>query len=163
MDFNFPYAAAWTLPAMTIAISIIIYGFLASALPVWLLLAPRDYLSTFVKLGVIVMLAAGILLVRPELQMPALTKFMDGTGPGRRRENLPVLLHHHRLRSDFRLSLAHLLRHYAEDAGERGPCHAGGLRFHAARKLCRHHGDDRGLRARPGVYFAITFACRSGR
>lgn len=75
------YATAWTLPAMTIAIAIIIYGFLASALPVWLLLAPRDYLSTFVKLGVIIMLAAGILLVRPELQMPALSKFVDGTGP----------------------------------------------------------------------------------
>jgi len=66
---------------MAIAIAIIIYGFFASALPVWLLLAPRDYLSTFVKLGVIGMLAAGILFVRPELAMPALTRFVDGTGP----------------------------------------------------------------------------------
>ena len=47
----------------------------------WLLLAPRDYLSTFVKLGVIVMLALGILFVRPELQLPAFTRFVDGTGP----------------------------------------------------------------------------------
>ena len=76
-----PFAGAWTLSAMTIAISIIVYGFLASALPVWLLLAPRDYLSTFVKLGVILMLAGGILLVRPELQMPSFTRFVDGTGP----------------------------------------------------------------------------------
>jgi carbon starvation protein len=60
---------------------VIVYGFLASALPVWLLLAPRDYLSTFVKLGVVLMLGAGILIVRPELQMPALTRFTDGTGP----------------------------------------------------------------------------------
>ncbi len=74
-------APLFTLSAMTIAISIIVYGFLASALPVWLLLAPRDYLSTFVKLGVIAMLAVGILAVHPQLEMPALTRFVDGTGP----------------------------------------------------------------------------------
>jgi len=74
-------APLFTLGAMTLAASIIVYGFLASALPVWLLLAPRDYLSTFVKLGVISMLAVGILFVRPELQLPAFTRFVDGTGP----------------------------------------------------------------------------------
>jgi carbon starvation protein len=74
-------APIFTLSAMTIAIAIILYGFLASALPVWLLLAPRDYLSTFVKLGVVLMLAIGILFVRPELQLPAFTRFTDGTGP----------------------------------------------------------------------------------
>jgi carbon starvation protein len=57
------------------------YGFAASALPVWLLLAPRDYLSAFIKAGAIFSLAAGILIVRPEVHMPALTKFVDGTGP----------------------------------------------------------------------------------
>ncbi|WP_374265579.1 carbon starvation CstA family protein [Zoogloea sp.] len=57
------------------------YGFVASVLPVWLLLAPRDYLSTFLKIGTIVGLAIGIALVAPNLQMPALTKFIDGTGP----------------------------------------------------------------------------------
>ena len=74
-------APMFTLSAMAIAIAIIIYGFLASALPVWLLLAPRDYLSTFVKLGVIAMLAVGIFVVRPDLQMPAFSRFTDGTGP----------------------------------------------------------------------------------
>src|SRR3954452_19370812 len=74
-------APVFTLTAMTLAIAIILYGFLASALPVWLLLAPRDYLSTFVKLGVVMMLAIGILFVRPELQLPAYTRFTDGTGP----------------------------------------------------------------------------------
>jgi carbon starvation protein len=64
-----------------VAIAIIVYGFFASALPVWLLLAPRDYLSTFVKLGVIGMLAIGIFFVHPQLQMPAFTRFTDGTGP----------------------------------------------------------------------------------
>src|SRR5215831_16366001 len=74
-------APVFTLTAMTLAIAIILYGLLASALPVWLLLAPRDYLSTFVKLGVVLMLGVGILFVRPELQMPAFTRFTDGTGP----------------------------------------------------------------------------------
>ncbi len=74
-------APVFTLSAMALAFAIIIYGFLASTLPVWLLLAPRGYLSTFVKLGVIGLLAAGILLVRPELELPAFTRFVDGTGP----------------------------------------------------------------------------------
>jgi carbon starvation protein len=74
-------APPFTLGAMALAIAIIVYGFLASALPVWLLLAPRGYLSTFVKLGVILMLGVGILFVRPELQLPAFTRFVDGTGP----------------------------------------------------------------------------------
>jgi carbon starvation protein len=75
------YAPVFTLSAMSVAVAIIIYGFFASALPVWLLLAPRDYLSTFVKLGVIAMLALGIFVVHPDLRMPAFTRFVDGTGP----------------------------------------------------------------------------------
>jgi carbon starvation protein len=71
----------FTLSASALAIVIIVYGFAASALPVWLLLAPRDYLSTFVKLGTIALLAGGILIMRPTLHMPALTRFVDGTGP----------------------------------------------------------------------------------
>jgi carbon starvation protein len=71
----------FTLTAPTLAILIIVYGFAASALPVWLLLAPRDYLSTFVKLGTIGMLALGIIALRPTLHMPSLTRFIDGTGP----------------------------------------------------------------------------------
>ncbi|HUS05651.1 MAG TPA: carbon starvation CstA family protein, partial [Bryobacteraceae bacterium] len=78
---NAAIAPFFTLSGMTIALAIIVYGFFASALPVWLLLAPRDYLSTFVKLGVVIMLAVGILFVRPEMQLPAFTKFVDGTGP----------------------------------------------------------------------------------
>ena len=60
---------------------LIIYGFIASVLPVWLLLAPRDYLSTFLKIGTIVGLAIGIVVVAPGLNMPALTQFVDGSGP----------------------------------------------------------------------------------
>jgi carbon starvation protein len=75
------WAPVFTLSAVALAICIIVYGFLASSLPVWLLLAPRDYLSTFVKLGVIFLLAVGIIFARPELQLPAFTRFSDGTGP----------------------------------------------------------------------------------
>jgi carbon starvation protein len=74
-------APFFRLSGITLAFCVIVYGFFASALPVWLLLAPRDYLSTFVKLGVVLMLGIGILFVRPELQMPAFTRFTDGTGP----------------------------------------------------------------------------------
>lgn len=71
----------FTLKGETIALWMIGYGFVASVLPVWFLLAPRDYLSTFLKIGTIVGLLLGILIVQPQLQMPALTKFIDGTGP----------------------------------------------------------------------------------
>ncbi len=74
-------APMFTLSAKALAWWIIGYGFAASVLPVWLLLAPRDYLSAFVKIGVVVALALGVLIVLPPLQMPALTRFVDGTGP----------------------------------------------------------------------------------
>lgn len=77
-----PYwGAFFTLKGETIALLMIAYGFLASVLPVWLLLAPRDYLSTFLKIGTILGLALGILWAMPHLQMPVLTPFIDGTGP----------------------------------------------------------------------------------
>jgi carbon starvation protein len=75
------WASVFTLSGVALAFWIIAYGFAASALPVWLLLAPRDYLSAFIKAGAIFSLAAGIFIVRPEIQMPALTKFIDGSGP----------------------------------------------------------------------------------
>ncbi|MGH8459794.1 MAG: carbon starvation CstA family protein, partial [Nevskiales bacterium] len=65
----------------TLALYVIGYGFAAAVLPVWLLLAPRDYLSTFMKIGTIAALAIAIVILRPEVKMPALTPFIDGTGP----------------------------------------------------------------------------------
>jgi carbon starvation protein len=75
------WAQVFTMSGVALAFILMAYGFAASALPVWLLLAPRDYLSAFIKAGAIFSLAAGILIVRPEVHMPALTKFVDGTGP----------------------------------------------------------------------------------
>jgi len=71
----------FTLSRTALSISIMIYGFVASVLPVWLLLAPRDYLSAFIKTGTIGLLAAGIFVVAPQMQMPATTVFTNGTGP----------------------------------------------------------------------------------
>jgi carbon starvation protein len=74
-------AAFFDLRGETLALFLIGYGFVASVLPVWLLLAPRDYLSTFLKIGTMALLAVGILAVQPDLKMPAVTRFIDGTGP----------------------------------------------------------------------------------
>ncbi len=67
--------------APQLALMIIAYGFAAAVLPVWMLLAPRDYLSTFMKLGTVVALALAIMILRPDIQMPAVTQFIDGSGP----------------------------------------------------------------------------------
>ncbi|MEO7137690.1 MAG: carbon starvation CstA family protein [Gemmatimonadales bacterium] len=74
-------APYFTYSALTLAYGIIGYGFIASVLPVWMLLCPRDYLSTFMKIGTILLLALGIVLVLPPLKLPAVTPFIDGTGP----------------------------------------------------------------------------------
>ncbi len=75
------WSKVFTLSGLALTFAIIVYGFAASALPVWLLLAPRDYLSAFIKAGAIFTLAAGILLVHPHVLMPPLTRFVDGNGP----------------------------------------------------------------------------------
>ncbi|CRM70776.1 MULTISPECIES: carbon starvation CstA family protein [Pseudomonas] len=75
------WAKAFTFTGIQITWMLIGYGFVAAVLPVWLILAPRDYLSTFLKIGTIIALAIGILVTMPDLKMPALTQFIDGTGP----------------------------------------------------------------------------------
>ena len=75
------WAPWFTYSGVALAIGLAIYGFIASVFPVWLLLAPRGYLSTFVKLGVVLALGVGIFFVHPQLQLPAYTRFVDGTGP----------------------------------------------------------------------------------
>ena len=74
-------APMFTFSGVELSWMLIAYGFIASVLPVWVLLAPRDYLSTFLKIGTILGLALGIIFVSPDLKMPAVTKFIDGTGP----------------------------------------------------------------------------------
>jgi carbon starvation protein len=81
IDENAALRGWFDYDAPQLALMVILYGFAAAVLPVWLLLAPRDYLSTFMKLGTIGALAIAIILLRPDLKMPALTPFIDGTGP----------------------------------------------------------------------------------
>ncbi len=82
---NIAHSAYWgpifTLTGPQLTLALVAYGFIASVLPVWLLLAPRDYLSTFLKLGVIVGLAIGIVIALPDMKMPAVSRFIDGSGP----------------------------------------------------------------------------------
>ena len=75
------WAPAFTWSGTNLVWAVMVYGFIASVLPVWLLLAPRDYLSAFMKIGTILVLGTAILLVMPPLRMPAITQFVDGTGP----------------------------------------------------------------------------------
>lgn len=85
------WAAMFTLSGEQLTWALVIYGFVASVLPVWLLLAPRDYLSTFLKIGVIAGLAIAIVITMPELKMPAMTQFIDGTGPVFKGKMFPFL------------------------------------------------------------------------
>ena len=126
---------------------IMVYGFLASVLPVWLLLAPRDYLSAFVKIGVVVALGAGILIVLPPLEMPAVTRFIDGTGPVFAGKLFPVRVRDDRLRRDLGLPRAHLVGHHAEAAATRARRALHRLRRDAHRVAGRRHGAHRRLRA----------------
>src|SRR5437867_3565450 len=78
---NSPFASWFTLPPRTLGLLLPVYGFIAATLPVWLLLCPRDYLSTYMKIGTIVLLVLGVAIVHPKLLMPAVTPFINGTGP----------------------------------------------------------------------------------
>ena len=81
IDHNETLRVYFDHDGLPLAFAIIVYGFAAAVLPVWLLLAPRDYLSTYMKLGTVVALAVAIVILRPEIHMPAITQFTDGTGP----------------------------------------------------------------------------------
>ena len=102
-----------------LSMAMIGYGFVASVLPVWMLLAPRDYLSTFLKIGTILCWRSASSWCMPDLKMPALTKFHRRHGPGIGGQPVPVPLHHHRLRRRVGLSRADCVWNDAEDARQR--------------------------------------------
>ena len=147
------WAHAFTLGGIALTIAIVLYAFAASALPVWLLLAPRDYLSAFIKAGAIFSLAAGILLVRPNVLMPPLTRFVDGSGPVFAGQDLSVLLHHHCVRSDQRISFADFVGHHAENDPARDTRAIHRLRRDAAGVVRRRDGHGGGLRDVAGRLF----------
>ncbi len=134
-------AAFFHLDKVTIAWGLIIYGFIAAILPVWLLLAPRDYLSTFMKIGVIVMLALAIIVVRPEITVPAFSEFASrDNGPVFSGAAVPVPVRHDRLRRPVRLPRPDRLRHHTETDREGTPDAPDRLRRHAHGILRGNHG-----------------------
>ncbi len=142
------WGPAFTFSGEELALMLIGYGFVASVIPVWLLLAPRDYLSTFLKIGTIVGLAIGILIVRPELQMPAVTRFIDGSGPVFAGNLFPFLFITIACGAVSGFSFARRLGNDAQDDRERGPFADDRLRRDADGKLRRDHGAGRRKRAR---------------
>ena len=152
-----PALAAWfTFSGPQLALIVIGYGFVASVLPVWLLLAPRDYLSTFLKVGTIFLLAIGIIIVRPDLEMPSVTKFIDGIGAGLGGQPVPVPVHHHRLRRGVGLALADLVGDHAEDDRERGPDPLHRLRRMLMESFVAIMAMVAASVIHPGVYFAMN-------
>jgi carbon starvation protein len=148
------WAAAFTLSGTTLAIAIILYGLAACTLPVWMLLAPRDYLNAFIKVGVVFILAGGILFVRPAVQMPAVTHFIDGTGPIFAGTVFPfcfiviacgAVSGFHAL-----ISSGTTPKMITQDDSPRNPGAHDRLRRHADGEFCRRDGDDRRLRAVAG-------------
>ena len=147
------WSRAFTFTGPALAIAIIAYGYAASTLPVWLLLAPRDYLSAFIKVGAIAALAGGVILVRPTIAMPAFTPFVDGNGPVFAGKIFPFCLYHDCLWRDQRIPFAHLLRHYAENDFARRPCKSNRIRSNAGGIICRRDGDGRGMCVATGRVF----------
>lgn len=113
-----PYwGPALTFKDTTITFALIGYAFISALLPVWLILAPRDYLATFLKIGVIVGLAIGIVIINPELKMPGGYAVHRRHRSSVERRDVPVPVHHHRLWRGVWLPCADRLRHHAEADG----------------------------------------------
>ena len=146
-----PYwSEVFSLERLTLAWIIVAYGFFAAILPVWLLLAPRDYLSTFMKVGTIVMLAVAIVIVRPVITVPPLSEF----AAPRRRTRLggtavPVPVRHHRLRGAVRVPRPDRLRHHTEADREGATDSTDRLRRHADGVVRGDHGAGRRAVHRP--------------
>ena len=117
------FATHLKLSKTTLTLAMAAYGFVASVLPVWMLLCPRDYLSSYLKIGTIALLVVGVIVVNPRIQMPGVTAVHPRRRAHREGAALPVRVHHHRVRRDQRLSRARRERHHAEDdrQGERLP------------------------------------------
>lgn len=111
-------APLFTYDLQQVEIMLGVYGFLASVLPIWLLLAPRDYLSTYMKIGTIVLLAVGIIIVAPEIRMPAFSQFLWGGGPVLSGSVFPYIFITIACGAILRLPQHHFHRHHAEDAGK---------------------------------------------
>ena len=139
------FADALTFTPHQITLLMVVYGFVASVLPVWLLLEPRDYLSTYVKLGTIAVLIIGVFIVHPEHPVPGLHAVHPRRRTDHQGQAVPVPVRDHCLRRDLRLPLAGVLGHDAEDAGQGDRRALHRLRRDAVRIAGRRAGADRRL------------------
>ncbi len=154
----------FNLTKVTLSWCIIIYGLAASVLPVWFLLAPRDYLSTFMKVGTIGLLAVGILLARPVMEAPAISTFADdGSGPVFAGALFPFLFITIACGGAVGFPLADLVGHHAEAAGEGKPDAADRLRRYAHRVVRGDHGVDHRGDPQPAPVFRHQRAVGSDR
>ena len=150
------WSAVFTFTPVQLCWILIGYGFVASTLPVWLLLAPRDYLSTFLKIGAIARLAIGIVLTAPDLKMPAVTRFIDGTGPVWSGSLFPFLFITIACGAVSGFPCPDLFGHHAEAHRERTrrPLHR--LRRDADGELRRDDGAGVRIDHRSGIYFVMN-------
>ena len=153
--FGKPLAASglgwmFTLTHTQLVIAMAVYGFAASVMPVWMLLAPRDYLSAFMKIGTIVLLVAGVMIVNPELHMPAMTKFVSGGGPIIPGPLFPFVFITIACGAISGFHAPDRVGHDAEDDRQGVGHPPDRLRRDAHRGAGRHRRADRGDRALPG-------------
>ena len=153
----------FTLDGPQLAWALILYGAIASSLPVWLMLAPRDYLSTFLKIGTIVALAIGIYVRRAAAGDAGDDALHRRHRAGIFRSAVPVPVHHHRLRLGVGLPFADLLGHDTQDGRTRIAHAADRLRRHADGVVRGDHGADRRLRARSRHLLRDELAVRDHR
>ena len=112
------FASMFTFNHRTLTILLAVYGFLASVLPVWLLLSPRDYLSSIMKISVIGLLAIGLIIVAPEIKMPAFTEFGKGRRTNHSGKIIPVPFYNDCMWSNFRFSFSCKFRYNSQNDNE---------------------------------------------
>ena len=123
------------------------YGFLASALPMWMLLIPRDYLSTFMKLGVIGLLAIGVVVLAPDIHMPRVTRFIAGGAADYPRPPLSLFVYHHRMRRHLRIPFSLCPREPRPNSSRVNLRQVVGYGAMLLERFCRGGGADRGVPA----------------
>ena len=143
------WGVAFTWSGTQLAWAVMVYGFIASVLPVWLLLSPRDYLSAFLKIGTILVLGVAIILRDAAAQDAGGHAVHRRHRTGIRREAVSIRVHHHRVWRDLRFPRAHFERHHAQDGHPRESRATHRLRRDADRVIGRVDGHDRGGDARP--------------
>lgn len=157
-------APIFTLNAKQLVVALVLYSFAAAALPHWLLVTPRDYLSTLMKIGTLALLVIGVVIANPQVQVPALTTLASrSNGPTFSGNLFPVPVHHHRVRRLVRLPWCCLLRIDPQGDREGEPDSHDRLWLDARRVVHRHHRAHRGHHHQPRRVFLDEHVARADR